>query len=96
MKKQTITLTIGNAEFTFKVDIIKYNNFLNSGSGKNKVQAVQNFLIGCCDGDDKKAELRTKFNNEPGTPTAVLESILEEFAPDVVVVVKKSETEPSE
>jgi hypothetical protein len=96
MKKQNITLKVGNTEFIFKVDIIKYNNFLNSSSGKNKIQAVQNFLVGCCDGDDKKAELRNLFNNNPGAPTALLESILEEFAPDVAVVVKKSETEPSE
>jgi len=96
MKKQTITLTLGNTEFKFKVDIVKYNAFLNSGAGKNKVQAVQNFITGCCEGDAKKMELRNLFNNKPGSDTAILEQILSEFAPDVEVLVKKSETEPAE
>lgn len=94
MKKQTIELAVAGIDVVFKVDIIKYNAFLNSGAGKNKVQAVNNFLISCCE-ENQKEFLREQFGNEPGTPTALLEVILEEYAPDVSVIVKKSKTEPS-
>ncbi len=94
MKKQNITLAVAGTEFVFKLDIIKYNAFLNSSSGKNKVQAVNNFLVSCC-ADKQKEDLKNLFNNEPGAATSILEVILEDFAPDVSVVIKKSKTEPS-
>jgi len=97
MKKQTIVLTVGGSDFKFRPDIIKYNNFLNqSSNSKNKVQAIQNFLIQCCEGDDDKEKLRHLFGNKPGTDHAILEQILNEYQEDVAVVVKKSETEPEE
>lgn len=96
MKKQSLTLGLGPHEtpVTFHLDVIKYNNFLNSGAGKNKVQAVRNFLVTCCD-DKDKPKLNEIMAQEPGAQNSILEGLLNEYAPDVAVVVKKSETEQS-
>ena len=94
MKKQTIVMIIKGQEVEFNVDIIKYNNFLNSGAGKNKPQAINNFLVGCCS-EKNKETLSKIMADEPGAAMELLEAIITEFAPDVGVVVKKSKTEPS-
>ena len=39
-------------------------------------------MVGCCEGDKKKDELRNQFNNNPSSPTALLEAILEEWKTD--------------
>jgi len=97
MKKATITLALGEiGEFDFDVDIVKYNNFLNSSSQKNKVQAVQNFLVTCVQEPAKKDELAKAFRNHPGLALQLLDSVLEAYAPDVAVTVKTLKTEHTE
>ncbi|MEY8240011.1 MAG: putative phage tail assembly chaperone [Cycloclasticus sp.] len=97
MKKQRIVLVLGamQQDVEFNLDIIKYNNFLNAGAGKNKTQAVNNFLVNCCETEHKPI-LQELLANEPGAANSILEVLLEEFAPDVAVVVKKSTTEQSD
>ena len=97
MKKTSIEMAIGHPaqSVIFDVDIIKYNNFLNSGAGKNKTQAVNNFLVTCCK-DKHKPVLQKVMVAEPGAAHSILEVLLNEYAPDVACEVKKSTTAQSD
>lgn len=85
--RRDITLEVGDKEFTFTLTPQDVTKYFNSLTQNNKVAPANNLLVNTVD-QQERATLKPLLNN----PTMVLQlagALLEEYAPDVEIIVKK-------
>ena len=89
-ERREIELEIGNNEFTFELtpqDVTKYFNAVNQN---NKVAPANNLLV-----TTVKQEQRASLKPLLANPVMVMQlagTLLEEYGPDVEIIVKKRST----
>lgn len=82
-----ITLQVGEQEFTFRLSAQDVTKYFNSVTPNSKVAPSNNLLTNTICAEDKEA-LRVLLGN----PVMVLQlagALLEEYSPDVEIIVKK-------
>ncbi len=84
---QTIDITVGETDYTFNVTRDAYNRFINAATSK-PVQAMTNFLTTTVTADQQAAFVEL-IKETPGAETQVFGAVIEEYTPDLGVVVKK-------
>ncbi|BBV94911.1 putative phage tail assembly chaperone [Pseudomonas aeruginosa] len=85
---RSITLEIGDQEFTFNLTPADITKYFNSTNQSNKVAPANNLLVTTVD-QAQRASLKPHLAN----PVRVMELasvLIEEYSPDVDVIVKKS------
>jgi hypothetical protein len=85
-----ITLEVGDKEFTFALTPQDVTKYFNSLTQNNKVAPANNLLV-----NTVKQEERATLKALLGNPVMVMQlagALVEEYAPDVEVVVKKPST----
>ncbi|WP_419787314.1 putative phage tail assembly chaperone [Pseudodesulfovibrio sp.] len=85
---KTIVLTIKDKDITFTVGVDEYNRFVNEMQPKNKVAPAHNFLMRTVD-DASKDDLRALLAL-PGASLDIVGSLVEEYVPDLNIMVGKS------
>lgn len=88
-----ITLQISDKEFTFALDPQLVTKYFNSLTATNKVAPSHNLLTNAVK-QEQLASLRPLLAN-PVTTLKLSGALLEEYAPDVEVTVKKPSLAPS-
>lgn len=83
-----ITLEIAGTEFLFSLTPQDVTKYFNATTQNNKVAPASNLLMGTVQ-QDQKAVLKPLLAN-PVTTMTIAGALLEEYAPDVEVTVKKS------
>ncbi|EKT4494008.1 putative phage tail assembly chaperone [Pseudomonas putida] len=86
--RREITLELGEQEFTFTLtpaDVTKYFNSLNQN---NKVAPANNLLVTTID-QEQRATLKPHLGN-PVMTMQLAGALLEEYGPNVEIIVKKS------
>jgi hypothetical protein len=83
-----ITLEIAGTEFLFSLTPQDVTKYFNATTQNNKVAPASNLLMGTVL-QDQKAALKPLLAN-PVTTMTIAGALLEEYAPDVEVTVKKS------
>lgn len=86
--EQEIELEAGGKDFTFTVTRESYNRYINSITPANKVAPSHNFLMDCVN-EDSRASLRELLENTPGAEVQMGGAVIEEYTPDLALVVKK-------
>lgn len=86
-ERREITLQIGDKEFTFTLSPQDVTKYFNAVTPNNKVAPSNNLLTGTVQPDQLPA-LRPLLVN-PVLTMQVAGALLEEYAPDVEVTVKK-------
>lgn len=89
-----ITLEVGEAEFTFKLNPQEITKYFNTMTQNNKVAPAHNLLMRTV-AQEQKASLKPLLENPLMTMNLAGE-LLEEYGPDVEVTVKKSSSMPSD
>ena len=93
-ERREIELEIGNSEFTFELtpqDVTKYFNAVNQN---NKVAPANNLLV-----TTVKQEQRASLKPLLANPVMVMQlagTLLEEYGPDVEIIVKKPSSTQSD
>ena len=85
--RRDITLEVGEKEFTFTLTPQDVTKYYNSVTQNNKVAPANNLLVSTVD-QQERATLKPLLSN----PTMVLQlagALLEEYSPDVEIIVKK-------
>jgi len=86
---KTITLAVNDVDFTFNVTRKAYNDYQNSlFNSKNKVGGANNFLVDSVD-EAQRADLIEFIASTPGCELELLGALVEEYAPDLALSVKK-------
>ena len=93
-EKRDITLTIGETDFTFTLSPADVTKYFNAVTPNNKVAPSNNLLTTTIQADQLPA-LRPLLRN-PVLTMQVAGTLLEEYAPDVEIVVKKPSTVQSD
>lgn len=89
-----ITLEIGDREFTFRLTPQDVTKYFNSTTQNNKVAPANNLLVSTV-----KQEERATLKSLLGNPVTVMElssALLEEYSPDIDIIVKKPSTTQSD
>lgn len=86
-ERREITLQLGEQEFTFNLDAKDVTKYFNAVTPNNKVAPSHNLLATTVK-PEQLAPLRTLLGNPVLTMQAA-GALLEEYAPDVEVTVKK-------
>ena len=89
---RSITLERGDKEFTFNLSPQVITKYFNATTQANKVAPAHNLLMGTVK-DEEKAALKALLEN-PITTMTLAGALLEEYSPDVEVIVKKSSSTP--
>lgn len=85
-----ITLEVGDKEFTFTLTPQDVTKYFNSLTQNNKVAPANNLLV-----NTVKQEERATLKALLGNPVMVMQlagALVEEYGPDVEVIVKKPST----
>ena len=85
-----ITLEVGDKEFTFALTPPDVTNYFNAVTHTNKVSPANNLLV-----TTVKQEERASLKAQLGNPVLVMQlagALLEEYGPDVEIIVKKHST----
>ncbi|MBL4755868.1 MAG: hypothetical protein JKY52_20020 [Flavobacteriales bacterium] len=85
--KQAIVLCISGIDYTFNVTREEYNGFVNK-VGAQKVGPAFNFLTATVE-TDKRTQLVHLMRNTPGAEMEIVQLVVEEYVPDLDIVVKK-------
>ena len=85
--KREITLEMGDKNFTFNLAPQDVTKYFNGMTASNKVAPTHNLLINTVKADQRD-ELRALMTN-PVMTMQLAGVILEEYAPDVEIIVKK-------
>ena len=85
-----ITLERGDKEFTFSLTPQIITKYFNATTQANKVAPAHNLLMGTVK-DEDKAALKVLLEN-PITTMTLAGALLEEYSPDVEVIVQKPST----
>ncbi|MEB0090071.1 putative phage tail assembly chaperone [Pseudomonas sp. CCI4.2] len=91
--KRDITLSIGDTDFTFTLAPADVTKYFNAVTPNNKVAPSNNLLTNTVIAEHLGA-LRPLLRN-PVLTMQLAGTLLEEYAPDVEIVVKKPSTAPS-
>ncbi|MHC8315701.1 putative phage tail assembly chaperone [Pseudomonas sp. LB3P31] len=86
-EKREITLEVGDKEFTFSVTPQDVTKYFNAMTANNKVSPSHNLLINT-GLHAERDELRKVLLN-PVMTMQISSALLEEYAPDIEVIVKK-------
>jgi hypothetical protein len=86
-EKRDITLEVGDKEFTFSMTPQDVTKYFNAMTANNKVSPSHNLLSNTV-AADQRTELRTLLAN-PVMTMQISGALLEEYAPDVEIIVKK-------
>ncbi|MNH02076.1 hypothetical protein D3C79_613060 [compost metagenome] len=89
-EKRDITLEVGEKEFTFTLTPQDVTKYFNAVTANNKVAPSHNLLSNTV-AVDQRADLRTLLAN-PVMTMQIAGALLEEYAPDVEIIVKKHST----
>ena len=87
--EQTLVADIAGTDFSFTVKRDDYNKYINSVTQNNKVAPSHNFLMTTVD-EKQKASLKQLLASTPGAEVQIASAVLEEYTPDLAIVVKKS------
>lgn len=88
-----ITLEVGDKEFTFTLTPQDVTKYFNGMTQNNKVAPANNLLV-----NTVKQEERATLKSLLGNPVTVMQmagALMEEYGPDVEIIVKKPSTTPS-
>ena len=89
-----ITLEVGDKEFTFELTPQDVTKYFNAVTQNNKVSPANNLLV-----TTVKQEQRATLKAQLGNPVLVMQlagALLEEYGPDVEIIVKKPSTTPND
>ena len=89
-EKRDITLEVGTQEFTFTLTPQDVTKYFNAVTTNNKVAPSHNLLSNTVVAE-QRADLRTLLAN-PVMTMQIAGALLEEYAPDVEIIVKKHST----
>lgn len=92
--KREITLEVGDKEFTFSMTPQDVTKYFNSLTQNNKVSPANNLLVNTVD-QQERATLKSLLVN----PVMVMQlagALVEEYGPDVEIIVKKPSNTPSD
>lgn len=92
---QVLTATVGATDIEFDIGRDDYNKYINSVTQNNKIAPSHNFLMSTVN-EKQKAALREILEQTPGSEVQLAGAILEEYTPDLGIVVKKSSSALSE
>jgi hypothetical protein len=85
--KREITLEVGDKDFTFTLTPQDVTKYFNSLTQNNKVSPANNLLVNTVD-QQERATLKSLLGN----PVMVMQlagALVEEYGPDVEIIVKK-------
>jgi len=85
--RRDITLEVGDKEFTFTLTPQDVTKYFNSLTQNNKVAPANNLLVNTVD-QQERATLKPLLTN-PAMVLQLAGALLEEYAPDVEIIVKK-------
>ncbi|NBK40044.1 hypothetical protein EON09_16105 [Pseudomonas soli] len=91
--RREITLELGEQEFTFTLTPADVTKYFNSMTQNNKVAPANNLLVTTVN-QEQRAILKPLLGN----PVMVMQlagALMEEYAPNVDVIVKKSSSTPT-
>lgn len=83
--KKTITLRVNGQAFVFEPTLDIYNKFIDEMQPHKKVAANRNLLVRSVHPDSKEA--LKAFLDLPGAAVQIAHALVEEYAPDIDVVV---------
>lgn len=83
-----ITLEFANQEFTFHLTPADVTKYFNSVTNNNKVAPSKNLMMTTIK-QEEKAALKPFLEN-PVTAMELAGALLEEYSPDIDIIVKKS------
>lgn len=86
--RRDITLEVGDQEFTFTLTPQDVTKYFNSMTQNNKVAPANNLLVNTVH-QEQRATLKARLGN----PVMVMQlagALMEEYGPDVEIIVKKS------
>ncbi|MQU57345.1 hypothetical protein GHO26_06085 [Pseudomonas helleri] len=83
-----ITMEIGDREFTFYLTPQDVTKYFNSTTNNNKVAPANNLLVSTVK-QEERASLKPLLAN-PVTVMELAGALLEEYSPDIDIIVKKS------
>ena len=86
-ERREITLEVGEQEFKFTLTPQDVTKYFNSMTANNKVSPSHNLLVGTVH-QDERATLKELLKN-PVMTMQLVGSLLEEYAPDIDIIVKK-------
>ncbi|WP_409302017.1 putative phage tail assembly chaperone [Pseudomonas sp. KCJK8993] len=89
-----ITLEVGDKEFSFSLSPQDVTKYFNAMTATNKVAPSFN-LLSTTVNQEQRAGLREQLQVNPVLTMQMAGALLEEFAPDVEVLVKKPSTTPT-
>ena len=89
-----ITLEIGDREFTFHLTPQDVTKYFNSTTQNNKVAPANNLLVSTVK-QEERASLKPLLTN-PVTVMELSSALLEEYSPDIDIIVKKPSTTQSD
>lgn len=87
LMEKKISLTVNDKPLNFTVTLASYNKYINELTHINKVAPARNFLMRSVDEDSKDA-LR-EIVDLPGFGVQLVGALLEEYMPDVNIIVGK-------
>lgn len=87
MSKQRISFTVNGVDMDFDVTLEAYSKYINEITMNNKLAPAKNFLNRTV-AEESKASLRDIIN-KPGVPLQLASAVLEEYLPEVELVIKK-------
>ena len=85
--RRDITLEVGDKEFTFTLTPQDVTKYFNSLTQNNKVAPANNLLVNTVD-QQERATMKPLLTN-PAMVLQLAGALLEEYAPDVEIIVKK-------
>lgn len=86
--EQTITVTVTGKDLDFVITRNAYNKYINAMLPTNKITPSHNFLVGVVDVESRE-DLLSILNSIPGSEIQIAGSLLEEYIPDLGIIVKK-------
>lgn len=86
---QTMTATVCGEDISFSIGRDDYNKYINSVTQNNKVAPSHNFLMQTVDANSADT-LKKILADNPGAEVQLAGSLLEDYTPDLGIVVKKS------
>lgn len=92
---KVLTATVRGNDISFDIGRDDYNKYINNVTQNNKVAPSHNFLMNTVD-EKHKATLRDVLAQHPGSEVQIAGAILEEYTPDLDIVVKTSSSAQSE
>lgn len=89
-----ITMEIGDRDFTFHLTPQDVTKYFNSTTNNNKVAPANNLLVSTVK-QEERASLKPLLVN-PMTVMELAGALLEEYSPDLGIIVKKPSTTQSD